>query len=244
MTFSKNYSYILLSVLLLPISAIWPYFWFGGVRAIAWAITSVYWPFWTVLLFSFVAAFFVFVLLKNISPWGRLIYTVSVIAITINSAVIAMQEHSHSMLVAIFFLCALQITVSEWMRTILRRPYYRSCRNWWEGYPKSLPGLKGIAYGAKHTEESPQVVEVTFSNMGDDGCFIFTKSKPITFKPVYLEVILENDHKFKSRVEVMLFTKDKHGCGLRFKEHVTNQDWQKEMSDYLNQLRRLGYVTY
>ena len=89
--------------------------------------------------------------------------------------------------------------------------------------------------------ENGDNAECRLSNFGLDGCFAFSTSQPIRFRPKAVRISSEEETLLEAEVEVVLKTKDGFGWGLRFSRSGIDGDWSKDLQDYLGFLRRAGY---
>ena len=232
---------LLLTSALLPLAAISPYFFYGqGFRVLAWVWDTGYWPFWLNFGISIAGAVLSFSCLYNFNSFGRIIFTLSAMLVTGISALFAMSEHRHSLLVVVFVLAALLVWTSEWLRQILELPYYNSRRNWWEAYSKAVPGISVVAFEKEGGEKSEAARVVNF---GETGCFLFLMNKKWEFTPKFLEFSFQNGRKLSTKVAPIIFTADRSGVGLRFDRLPHRDDWHQDLQDFLNGLRRAGYVS-
>ena len=232
--------YVCIASLLLPITAVLPYLIYGkGVRVLEWVWTHHYAPFWITIVFSLIATLVCFVLLCQFQTSGRVVFTVSSLIITAGSAVFAMREHNHSLLVLIFLMSAVLVWIGEWFREKLALPFYNSKRKWWESHPKSVPGVTAEVFSAEGKDLSEKVRVV---NVGEEGCFVFLLGKKWTFEPRFIKLQFPKDIRLDSSVHPVLYTSDRTGVGLCFDGNEFG-DWNKDLLDYLDGLRRAGYVS-
>ena len=237
-----QYSLIVLVICaMLPLAAVSPYLFYGrGFKVIAWVWDSGYWPFWLNLTIGLVSGTACAFFLLQFNALGRLIFSASSILITAISALFAMSEHRHSLLVVVFVLAAALVWTSEWLRKVLDLPFYNSRRNWWEAHPKAVPGVTAKAYDK---QDGSVCEEARVANFGETGCFLFLLHKHWDFAPGFVELNFQNGRSLAVKVVPVLFTGDRNGVGLRFDRLPHQDDWHQDLQDYLNGLRRSGYVS-
>ncbi len=229
-----------LAVLLLPVVAVIPYIFYSkGFQVITWVWEVGYQPFWWHINFAILGAIISGVFLFRFHPLGKTFYSITTLLVTAGSSIFAMSEHQHILLAVIFLLAMALVLVGEWIQKTLSLPYYNSKCAWWEKYPKAIPRVTACVYDKQGSENFEKVRLV---NLGEQGCFVFLLNKAWTFKPQYIELSFRDQHTFHATVETRLQTKNKAGIGLKF----TNKncgDWAKDLQNYLNEIRRAGYVS-
>lgn len=237
-----NYFLTVVAVcLLLPLAAVAPYAFYGkGIRVLRWIWETGYWPFWLNLGVSSLAAFVSGILLLQYSALGRVVYSLSAVLVTAGSALFAMSEHRHSLLVLVFAFAVILVWTGEWLRRTLELPFYDSKRSWWESHPKAIPGVKAEVFDKKGGE---QTREVRVVNLGEQGCFVFLVQGVWDFSPHYIQFHLGSDAGLGTKVAPVIFTRDRTGVGLRFERYQHQDDWNRDLEQCLNGLRRAGYVS-
>lgn len=237
-----QYSLIVLAVCaMLPVAAVAPYLFYGrGFKVLSWVWNSGYWPFWLNVILGLVAGALCLVFLLQFNAFGRLLYSAFSVLITTISALFAMNEHRHSLLVVVFVIAICLVWTSEWLRRVLDLPFYNSRRQWWEAHPKAVPGVSAVVYDK---EGGTRVEEARVANFGETGCFLFLLHKRWDFSPGYVELRFQNGRSLSAKVTPVLFTGDRNGVGLRFDRLPQRDDWHQDLQDYLNGLRRAGYVS-
>jgi hypothetical protein len=234
---TKSKHFLLALCALLPVAVILPYLLFvPEAQALKWAASTFYWPFWAFLVFSILTAQGCMLLVHRASQFAHKLYLFAVVIITLHVTYLAMSERRHLVLLLIFLDFAALIAAHEWMRYVLRLPYFHSRRKWWEAAPKALPGVRAAV-----TMDDGSKIPVTVSNLGETGCFIFFASPTKASKVKEIEIEFSKKDIFTSNVRVMMSTRDALGAGLFFMKEATKGDWWKDFQDYLNQLRRAGY---
>jgi hypothetical protein len=208
----------------------------SGFRGLIWVWETAYLPFWAMLLFLFFTAAISSVLLHRLQELGNTLFRVGLAAVTLQTTWLAMYERRHLILVLVFALLASGVFLSEKVRKVLRLPYYDSRRHWWESYPKGIPGLSVELLG-----ESGDTCMARLSNIGVEGCFVFSANAAIPFAPGMIRIVNDDQTLLEAEVEPILRTADGFGWGLRFSESGTSGDWTKDLQDYLGYLRRAGY---
>lgn len=223
---------------LLPLVHLVPYaFFVPQFRVLIWVVENFYPPFWVffamAIIFSSISGY----LLYRVNRWGLWTFQIGALVLISHGVYLAMSERRHGLLGMLFLLTMLIVGVSEWMRRVLALPFYFSARSWWESYPKALPQLKA----GVRSKNAEQLSEVRVSNLGSEGCFVFSMPGPLDFEPQVLE--LEGPgFSLHCNVQVEVKTRDGLGLGLRFLEDGRDGDWQKDLKDQLVLLGRAGYV--
>lgn len=230
---------MVLAALLLPITAIAPYIFYGkGLGVLVWIWEVGYQPFFWHLGFSILAAIVSGAFLLCLQPLGHLIYSISALLITIGSGLFAMSENEHVLLIFIFFLAIVLVGAAEWIRKTLALPYYCATHYWWQEPPKAIPEITARVYKKKG---SPKGQDVHLVHFGKQGCFVFPHGA-WDFVPAHIELSFRNKEKLSSSVKVVLWDKARSGVGLKFTNSLRG-DWGKELEEYLDVLRRAGYVS-
>lgn len=207
-----------------------------GFRGLIWVWHTAYYPFWAMLAFQIFLAAISSVLVYRLHDLGNTLFRVGIVAAHLQSTWLAMSERRHVLLLLVFALFASGIFLSEKIKRVLKLPYYNSRRNWWEGYPKGIPGLSVELLG-----ENGDNANGRLSNFGLEGCFVFCVSDRIAFAPKAIRVCSDEKVLLEAEVEALLCTKDGFGWGLRFRDSGIDGDWTKDLQDYLGFLRRSGY---
>jgi hypothetical protein len=207
-----------------------------GFRGLHWVWESSYAPFWITGGFLLILAMAASLLLRGLSSLGLSLYQVGIFVSLVQPAWLAMQEKRHSLLLLVFLLFCAQVYFLERVKRILRMPYYDSRRRWWEGVPKSLPGLR-----AELLQANEDSTEVRVVNFGVDGCFVFSAEQAIPEQPVSVRVFRGDKLLLEAPVEVKRRTADGFGLGLAFVPGAESMDWIKDLEDYVLVLRRAGY---
>ncbi len=232
---------ITLYCLLLPASVAAPYLFYGeGFKILRWAWVEGYLPFWINFLFSLSVASVCLVLLVRLNPLGRIIYTIGAVITVLGSAIMAMSEQRHLLLVVIFLLACALVYASEWIRAALDLPYFQSQRNWWESRPKSVPGISARVISESGEGAPGEPVRVV--NFGKEGCFIFFDEALNDLDPNWIEFDYGDSSLLRLKVVTTIRTRDRLGMGLRFLRAV-DSDEEQDLQDYLIHLRRSGYVS-
>lgn len=237
-----NYFIAIISIsLMLPFAALAPYLFYGrGLRTLRWIWETGYWPFWLSFGFAALAALISAIFLLQHSRIGRIVFSLASVIITTASALFAMSEHRHSLLVVVFFLAVALVLTGEWLRRTLDLPYYHSRRKWWEAYPKAVPGIKAKVF---KEENAVDAREVRVSNFGEVGCFVFMEDQQWPFTPGFMELEFPGGVYLRTKVSPVIVTRDRRGMGLRFDKYQHQDDWNRELGECLSGLRRSGYVS-
>ena len=98
-------------------------------------------PFWGTLLFLLILAGISSLLLYRLHDLGSTLFRVGLAAVTLQTTWLAMSERRHLILLLVFALLVGGVFLAEKIKKVLCLPYYDSRRNWWESYPKGIPGL-------------------------------------------------------------------------------------------------------
>lgn len=229
--------FLALTAWTLPLALLLPYaFVASRFRGLVWVWESGYKPFWLTLGVLLVLALAASVLLARLQEIGSTLYRVGIVLATAQTTYLAMSERRHSLLILVFALFALQVFLSERVKKTLRLPFFDSRRNWWEGYPKAIPGLQ-----VELSAENGDTTEVRLSNFGLEGCFVFSESGTIPFTPKTVRIFTGEQTLLEADVEPVERTGDGFGWGLRFSKNALEGDWSKDLQDYLGFLRRSGY---
>ncbi len=224
----------------LPVLLLLPYAVFvDNFRLLRWVRENAYWPFWSLLGFSVLAAALSSYLLLRANNWGRKIFLSASFFLLSHCVFLAMRERRHFILVLLFFLCVAVVFLAERVRQKLSKPYFSPRRIWNESLPASTPGVRAfLRLGGDHEGEK----EVRPSNLGEDGCFVFMRDGFFTQAPAHIRLKSGEKLIMECDVELVYLTKDKTGAGLVYLDSVENAgDWNKEYFDYLHFLRRAGY---
>ena len=129
--------------------------------------------------------------------------------------------------------------ISMQIRKMLHMEFYDPKLNFWEELPKSI---KGIEFRIESRKEKPNTSSKFFlSNLGEKGCFLFREEGNWSFPPSFIHINLGVFGPVTFAVEPVLYVRNKRGVGLRFK-NMTNKHLQNRFYQYLNDLRRVGYV--
>jgi len=221
----------------LPLYLILPYLAIAsGFRGLIWVWSSGDLAFWLTLGILVALALFSSILLFRLQGLGSTLFRVGVALAHVQATYLAMSERRHLLLLLIFALFCTGVFLSEKIKRVLKLPYYDSRRNWWESYPKGIPGLSVEVLG-----ESGDNAKGRLSNFGMEGCFVFSVNEAISFSPKAIRVHSDNKVLLEAEVEPLLHTADGFGWGLRFSGAGIDGDWTKDLQDYLGHLRRSGY---
>lgn len=232
---------MILFIWLLPVAVCLPYAFFArDFRLLLWVWENRYWPFWAFFFGSMLASLLSTVLLFRLRQLGWAIYLVAAGLILAHGTFLAMLERRHFLLVLVFCEAAILLGISEWIRYVTKLPYYDSRRNWWESYPKPLPGTHVTIYAGP---DKSRAQEARLSHLGREGCFVFFPQGPCAFPPRYIEIKGMGEAVLGCAVEPALYTRDCLGVGLRFIQRAHDGDWYKSVGEAVDRLRRAGYVT-
>lgn len=221
----------------LPFFLILPYAFIASeYRGLLWVWETNNIPFWAMLSLLSILAILSSVLIFQLMDIGYMLFRAGVVLAMAHGAFLAMSERRHPLLILVFLLFTLGIFLSEKVKRTLNKPYYHSKRNWWESYPKGIPGLV-----ASIVSEDGKRMECRISNLGVDGCFVFSRDMPILYMPDRIEVYSGDKILLEAKVDEAIKTRDSFGLGLRFSARAVGGDWNKDLEDYLNYLRRSGY---
>lgn len=221
----------------LPIALVLPYaFVASNFQGLWWVWEAGYQPFWITLGILLTLSAVSSALLWSLTELGSTLYRVGIVVVTVQTTYMAMSERRHSLLLLVFAFFAVQVLLSERLKKVLRLPFFFSRRNWWEGYPKGIPGLQVELCG-----ENGDTSQGRLANFGHEGCFIFSEGGEAPFVPTAIRVLAEGRTLLEAEVEVVLRTRDRYGWGLRFRRGAMEGDWSKDLQDYLGYLRRAGY---
>ena len=222
----------------LPLLLLLPYAAFvENFRLLLWVWKSGYWPFWLLLGLALLGASLCSYLLYRLHGIGMKIYYAVGATLLAHVSYMAMQERQHSLLVFIFFLLCAFLFFGGWASRLLSLPFFHSKRNWWESYPKALPGIMALLVDEKRGLQK----EGRLTNFGETGCFVFFSDGSLDFSPKYIEILAGESKLLESEVDLVEKTKDGFGCGLRFLS-ITSTDKEKNLRDSIERLRRAGYV--
>lgn len=221
----------------LPLYLVLPYALVAsGYRGLSWVWESGYAPFWIHLVLSILLSGIASAFTWKLYDTGAMVFKAGCVLAMAHGAFLAMSERRHALLILVFLLFASGIFLAEKMKKVLKLPYYDSKRNWWESYPKAIPGLFVDVLG-----ENDQLVQARLSNFGQDGCFVFIQDGKIPFKPKSVRLNSNERVLFEAEIELIEKTKDNFGYGFKFLHQGTEGDWNKDLRDYLGFLRRAGY---
>lgn len=140
-------------------------------------------------------------------------------------------------------LTAYLVGVLSWLKYELSRSFFNPQLRWYQGLPKAIPGLRcKLVAGELSTE-------VRVSHMDREGVFIFSSDFKKSFR-ASLNQFLTNQSLglvFQYRESSMtcegtptLLMERGSGAGIRFQN--LSPDLQKEIGDFIEQLRGEGYV--
>lgn len=208
----------------------------SGFRGLAWVWSTADVPFWCMLGLQSILAFVCSMLLLRLQELGNTLFRVGVVLAHLQTTYLAMSERRHLLLLLVFALFASGVFLSEKIKRVLKLPYYDSRRRWWESYPKGIPGLSVELLG-----ENGDNAKARLSNFGLEGCFVFSVSEAISFRPRAIRVESGEKVLLEAEVEPLLRTSDGFGWGLRFSGDAIDGDWTKDLQDYLGFLRGAGY---
>jgi hypothetical protein len=223
--------WILPFYILLPYAAI-----ASGMRGLIWAWNTSSFPFWSMLVFQILLAGAASLLIFRQKDLGNTLFRVAIVAAHAETTWLAMSERRHLLLLLVFALFASGVFLSEKVKRVLKLPYYDSRRRWWEGYPKGIPGLSVELLG-----ENGDNAKGRLSNFGVEGCFFFSESGVISFRPNAIRIRSGEKILIETEVRPVLHTGDRFGLGLRFSGSAIDGDWTKDLQDHLGFLRRSGY---
>lgn len=230
-------AFLALSPWTLPLALIFPYaFVASRFQGLLWVWEAGYRPFWLTLGLLIVLSAFASFLLYCLAEIGSTLYRVGILAATAQTTFMAMSERRHSILLLIFALFVAQVLLSEKVKKVLRLPFLDSRRQWWEAYPKGIPGLQ-----VELCAENGDTTEGRLSNFGQDGCFVFSENGAARFEPRSIRIFTREQSLLEAEVEVVVRTRDGFGLGLRFDRDAMDGDWSKDLDDHLAYLRRAGY---
>lgn len=223
---------------ILPLYLILPYAFFiaSGYRGLIWVWEAGYAPFSIRLGLSIILAIVASVFTWKLHDIGAMIFKLACFLAMAHGGFLAMSERRHSLLILVFLLFVSGVFLAEKMKKILKLPYYESKRNWWESYPKAIPGLD-----VEILNENSEFVSGRLSNFGQDGCFVFLPNGEKIIEPKAIRLSSKDKVLFEAEVELVEQTKDKFGYGLKFLHQDSDGDWSKDLQDYLGFLRRAGY---
>ncbi len=145
-----------------------------------------------------------------------------------------------------FFIIFLLILCTSYLQALyqtLAQPFYNSKKRWFEGLPSFLPKLEGLL-----TFKDPyiEITPLKFSSLEETGCFTYSTNSdflvPIKKLPKKGLLQLKSDD-LELKCDVHLVSKDKKAPGWGLCFNVKNADEQKEMLEFIDRIRSLGYVT-
>lgn len=230
--------YLLSAISLMPLLVCMPYAFFASDnKLLFWVWHNGYWPFWAMFSLAIAVPILTAIALfrlKKIIYW--LYVTVAVASFT-HATYLAMSQKKHFLLLIVFLQGALFLAISEWILYVLRKPYFDSRRAWWEGRPKPIPQAKVKIYFSEKEEEA------TLTNIGEGGCFVFSKKGPFSSKPKEISIYIQDGRSIRGQVKVARYTRDRLGMGLYFIPPAAQGDWYKELDDMMENMRRFGYVS-
>lgn len=122
----------------------------------------------------------------------------------------------------------------------LRNPYYHSGSRWFEGYPLFLPQLTA------ELRDQDKIRSVRISKLAPQGCFAYLWGQQVnTDKSESLDQFSElvlrcGNLNLRCSIELVTLGKEGKGAGYRF---VSNSlDQEKDIKDFIDRVRSLGYV--
>ena len=210
-------------------------------KLLRWVWREGYLPFWLQFSGAVIVAGICSAWLFKLKQYSWLLFLSYSCVIFLCSTYLAMSEKRHFLLLAVFLQGAILLVISEWMRVVLRQPFYHSRRKWWESHPKPIPEAKAVLFFSSDESEGEPVI---LANLGSEGCFVFSQSGRIKKKPKAVEISAPFTNKnIRARVKVARFTSDRLGVGLQFIPEEPRGDWSKDLDDMIEGMRRTGYVS-
>lgn len=165
---------------------------------------------------------------KWFSFWSTLVC--AGILIAVNTNIVILRNNYALAFYVLFILIVSSLYLISNYQT-LSQPYFNSKRRWFEGLPKFFPVIKA------EISDGFNINEAKISNLNEDGCYVYT-NEPV--KKV------ENVRLYYGKRECVLpvdwIISSDHGQGIGLKFNIKNADNKKEVSEFIDKARSLGYV--
>ncbi len=181
-------------------------------------------------IFTVWAAFNLYSLLKarKVSFWSNLFLALTVIVIDTN-IVILRKNYALAFYVLFLVITTALYLLANWK--LLAQPFFNSKRRWFEGLPKFYPGIKA------EISDGQDSYPASVSNLSEVGCFIYSASE---LSKIELLELSFGGQSCSTHVNWITSSKEGFGAGLRFT--ITSLDQEKELKEFIDSARSMGYV--
>lgn len=165
---------------------------------------------------------------KWFSFWSTLVC--AALLIFVNTNIVILRNNYALAFYVLFILIVSSLYLISNYNTLIQ-PYYNSNKRWFEGFPRYFPILKA------EISDGFTVSDAKVSNLNEHGCYVYSAEK---LKKV------DNIRIFFSKTECLLptewITSSDQGQGYGLKFEIKNFDFKKEVIEFIDNARSMGYV--